>query len=116
MATETYKNKIKQLEFENKVLKETIKELVSEKSEIEEKLIQKEKQFKDLAVAYQKDLDRAKSKYAPKHNSRGAGRKATITNEEKAEIRKERENGLTIVALSEKFNRSVGSISNIINS
>jgi hypothetical protein len=135
MATETLKEKVERLEQE-------VQKLNSEKLKAWEDLAQKdieigslklkvnklekinglaehetliEELSKDLKKLRLENAELKKMKGIKVHNERGAGRKPIMTYKQKQQIKADRQNGMTIKLLSEKYGFSVGAIHKLIS-
>ena len=135
MATETMKEKVKRLEqkiqklnieklkaweeisqkdIEIGTLKSKVKELekINGVADHEKQI---EKLTKDLKKLRLEIAELKKLKGVKVHNERGAGRKPVMTYKQKQQIKADRQNGMTIKQLSEKYGFSVGAIHKLIN-
>lgn len=105
---------ISQKDIEIGTLKLKVKELESINGVAEhEKQI--EKLTNDLKKIRIENAELKKLKGIKVHNERGAGRKPVITYKQKQQIKADRQNGMTIKQLSEKYGFSVGAIHKLIS-
>lgn len=109
----------------NRLLAE-IKELKAELKEVERENDERVKRIKDsyhnvFGANNIFELEKIKREYdkmkanALKHNARGAGRKTSVSDEDKAKVKVLRDQGKTIKQISEEMGHSVGTIHKLIH-
>ena len=102
-----------------KELKAKVKEVETEKNERIEKM--KDSYYDIFGANTIFELQKIKREYdemkanAPKHNQRGAGRKISVCDEDKAKVKVLRDQGKTIKQISEEMGYSVGTIHKLIH-